>query len=55
MVASLDSGEEPKQRFLAVPIGCTRSPFRPLIIPFGTTMWTFSGVNMQSTLWKRFI
>jgi hypothetical protein len=37
------------------PIGCAKEQFRPPFIPFGTTMWTFFGVYMQSTLWERFI
>jgi len=47
--------EKPKWQLRAVAIGCAREQFRPLFVPFGTTMWTFSWVNMQSTLWERFI
>jgi hypothetical protein len=47
-------GKVPKRRFVEASICCARSPFSPLFIPFGTTMWTFSRVNVQSTLWERF-
>ena len=46
--------EVPKQQFRAVPIGCAESPFNPLFAPFGTTLWTFPRVNVQSTQRERF-
>lgn len=39
----------------ARPIGCTQLPFRPQFFPFGTWLWTFYRVDVQSTQWERFI
>lgn len=55
MAISAESGKQVKWARLAVPVGCAKSPFGPLFVPFGTTSWTIPGVNVQSTQGESFI
>jgi hypothetical protein len=55
MSAILETRNWSKSKFPGDSIGCAREQFKSLFVPFGTTMWTFSGVIMQSTVWESFI